>query len=155
VALERLEATVNWGAEPKTEGALPLALHQKCAPQLYQAKRQVQPVACDFEFVSKTGNRVFLKIAVRYRLDFRSPQPFDQGFFEIFRAMSAPGIAWPYLRELTSGLMARMGLPPLTLPLRVTLPVSTEPAQAPAGAAGPKSGGRPAKPGKAKRTTKN
>jgi hypothetical protein len=136
VALERLDARVNWAREPKTEGAVPLALHQGYATLPYQTDGQVQPVACDFEFVSKTSNRVFLKIVVRYRLAFRSPEPFDEPFFEIFQSMSAPGIAWPYLRELASGLMARMGLPPLTLPLRVTLPVAPQPAQEAPAAAG-------------------
>lgn len=152
VLLEELRAKVNWAIQPKESA--PLAIDEDFSLLPYQAAEQLQPVACAYTLTSKVRNRLFVKVAVRLRLQFRSADPFNERFFGIFRSHGVGAVAWPFLRELASSLTARMGLPPLTLPLRVTQPPATGPAQRPVAAAGPKSAERPAKPGKAKRAKK-
>jgi preprotein translocase subunit SecB len=57
------------------------------------------------------------RIEAEFGLRFASVQPISQPYFEIFRHINLPVNTWPYWRELVQSMAARMGWPPVTLPL--------------------------------------
>ncbi len=57
------------------------------------------------------------RIEAEFGLRFTSVQPIGQPYFEIFRDVNLPVNTWPYWRELVQAMTARMGWPPVTLPL--------------------------------------
>ncbi len=57
------------------------------------------------------------RIEAEFALRFKSVQPISQPYFEIFREVNLPVNTWPYWRELVQAMTARMGWPPVTLPL--------------------------------------
>ncbi|WP_119313922.1 hypothetical protein [Calidithermus terrae] len=65
------------------------------------------------------------RIEAEFGLRFTSAQPINQPYFEIFRDVNLPVNTWPYWRELVQAMTARMGWPPITMPLlkRGTRPV--------------------------------
>lgn len=129
VLLESLESRVNWAAMPDPGAGIPYTFGIEPEVMPYVPDNRAQPVGCDFTLTSKKGPSIFVQIKARYRLEFGSPESFTPGFFHIFGASSIPGIVWPYLRELSANVVARMGLPPLVLPALVTVPA---PGQSPA-----------------------
>lgn len=66
---------------------------------------------------SKTKRDYAFKISCSFRLKYRSEQPVEDGFMEIFLELNVPVNIWPYFREFVQNMMARMNLPPLTLGL--------------------------------------
>jgi len=59
---------------------------------------------------------------------YRTTQQHPQAVIEAFVANSSLLHAWPYIREFTHSMTAKMGLPPLVLPLLV---ITQGPSQAP------------------------
>lgn len=45
------------------------------------------------------------------------PEGDVEGYYDVFKEVSLPVNAWPYVREFVQSTMMRMGWPPLTLPL--------------------------------------
>lgn len=74
-------------------------------------------VSVTYRLKALRGRRQAIRIWVTYRLDFTATEAVTDDFFEVFRRTSLPGIVWPFVREVTQTISARMGLPPLTLPL--------------------------------------
>jgi len=66
---------------------------------------------------AKVRNKIFLKIEAAYELFFSSEEEISDEFFDIYREISLPFNIWPFFRELVNSLTARMGIPPITLPL--------------------------------------
>lgn len=64
------------------------------------------------------------RIEAKFGLRFTSTQPISQSYFEIFRGVNLPVNTWPYWRELVQEMVARMGWPPITLPLFKLVPTS-------------------------------
>lgn len=62
------------------------------------------------------------RIEAEFGLRFKSVQPISQPYFEIFRHFNLPVNTWPYWRELVQSMTARMGWPPITLPLLKRVP---------------------------------
>lgn len=122
VLLESLTTRVNRKSMPAAAKGIPYTFGLNHEALSYLADDHVQPVSCVFTLTSKTGRSVFVEIKARYRIEFGCPEPFKAGFFQIFSSSSIPHIVWPYARELAASVVARMGLPPLTLPALITVP---------------------------------
>jgi hypothetical protein len=60
-----------------------------------------------------------VQLEAEFRVEFKQAGPLPPGFDELFRETVVPRITTPYIRELTGSMAARMGLPPLTMPLEV------------------------------------
>lgn len=70
-----------------------------------------------YDITCQSGRKKCFRLQATYELGFESAEGFSEEFFEIFRRVSLPLYSWPYLRELAQNMAARMGLPPLVLPL--------------------------------------
>lgn len=59
------------------------------------------------------------KLKAVYKLEFQIKEHVDlsEEFKKMFSGGSAGIIIWPYLRELIQGILTRMDMPPLTLPM--------------------------------------
>ena len=74
-----------------------------------------------FTFQMKEGEgKPFLNIEMRYFAHFHPKSgTFDKKFSEKFAQSEARLIFWPYFRQATFDMTARMNIPPITLPLSV------------------------------------
>ncbi|MBD3378516.1 hypothetical protein GF406_26045 [candidate division KSB1 bacterium] len=70
-----------------------------------------------YTLLSKTENKIGLKIEAVYLISFKSIATIDDDFFDIYKSMSLPLITWPFFRELVNSITSRTNIPPLTLPL--------------------------------------
>ena len=79
-------------------------------------------VFCKYTFKAKGAEKEkpLVDIMVRFQLvyDLKGKADITQDFFEIYEEMSLGFIVWPYFREFIQNTLARMNLPPLTLPMR-------------------------------------
>jgi len=64
-----------------------------------------------------TGKRKCFTVSAEYTVVFDTEEDISQEFFEIFSVLNLPLTTWPFFRELVNSTTARMGIPPLTLPL--------------------------------------
>ncbi len=87
-----------------------------------------------------------VSVEAEFRVEFKAPEPLPPGFDVRFRESVLPRLTIPYVRELTGSLAARMGAPPLVMPLEV-FPTGPAPSGKPRG-------GAPAKPSKRTRPAK-
>jgi hypothetical protein len=55
-------------------------------------------------------------IRADYAVEYASPLPMTDAYFETFRALNLPLNTWPYFREFVHSTLARAGWPPTTLP---------------------------------------
>jgi hypothetical protein len=62
-------------------------------------------------------NQKGVNIKCCYEIVFKTDKDFTEEFFKIYADRSLPLNTWPYFREFVSSMVARMDLPPLTLPL--------------------------------------
>ncbi len=62
----------------------------------------------------------FIDITVSYKILYAILDDVEitKDFMDVFSELSLSFIVWPYFRELVQGLISRMNLPPLTLPMR-------------------------------------
>jgi preprotein translocase subunit SecB len=63
-----------------------------------------------------------LNISVTYCLVMHSKERFTKSFFQVFEGTSLAFNMWPFVREFVNSMTARMGVPPLTIPLYKTTP---------------------------------
>jgi preprotein translocase subunit SecB len=70
-----------------------------------------------YTLLSKTENKIGLKIEAVYLISFKSIATIDDDFYDIYKSMSLPLITWPFFRELVNSITSRTNIPPLTLPL--------------------------------------
>lgn len=59
----------------------------------------------------------YLQIAATFLVRLRSKEEFTADFYDIYKEVSLPLNTWPFFREYLHSNTARMGIPPLTLPL--------------------------------------
>lgn len=57
------------------------------------------------------------KISAAFDVLYKSTEPFNNDFFEVFKRTSLVLNTWPFFREFAQSLTQRMGIPPVTLPL--------------------------------------
>ncbi len=76
-------------------------------------------VKMDLRLVAADRDQVLLSIRVVFELSYRLPvsEEFDEEEMKSFADRNAVFNAWPYFREVVQTTTARMGLPPVTLPL--------------------------------------
>jgi hypothetical protein len=63
------------------------------------------------------AGRPLLRVESEFDLHFESPQPLRSDFAERFAQVEARLVIWPYFREFISNMTARMGIPPVAIPL--------------------------------------
>ena len=59
---------------------------------------------------------VHAEVAVTFGLRFSSGRPMDEPTFRVFKDVNLPVNTWPFLREIVSTTVGRMGWPSFTLP---------------------------------------
>lgn len=59
----------------------------------------------------------FLQVSATFLVRLRSKEEFTADFYDIYKEVSLPLNTWPFFREYLHSNTARMGIPPLTLPL--------------------------------------
>jgi len=67
---------------------------------------------------AKSKRRNVFEISVRFCVDFETKRDIPTEFFDIYNETSLPLQTFPYFREFVQSTVARMGLPPLIIPLR-------------------------------------
>jgi len=91
----------------------------------FEADNNQLKVISRYTFTAKGEDKEkpFLQITAVYRLLFSIKEgvKVTQDFFDVFQQLSLGIIVWPYFREFVQGLISRMNLPPLTLPMRKAL----------------------------------
>ncbi|NMC42382.1 MAG: hypothetical protein GYA46_00540 [candidate division Zixibacteria bacterium] len=102
-----------------------VALSFKEEIKLAHTSQDSARVFVDYSFRGKSGNRIVISIFVRFTVVFqlKSDSPFPVEFFDVYNKSSLPFQTFPYFREFVQSTVARMGLPPLVLPLRKSIPV--------------------------------
>jgi len=66
---------------------------------------------------SSDTNELIFKVSATFQLMFSTNFNFNEEFFDIYKNISLPLTTYPFFREFVFNTMARMNLPPLTLPL--------------------------------------
>lgn len=64
----------------------------------------------------ESGDRL-VEMGCEFEIGLRVGREMTAAYFEVFSKVSLPVSTWPYLREYTQSVVARMGLPPIVLPL--------------------------------------
>ncbi len=77
---------------------------------------------CNLSFSAKGEgkDKVGVKITAKYKIEYSKTEevPIQKEFTDIFYDQSLQFIVWPFFREHVQSMLARMNLPPLTLPMR-------------------------------------
>lgn len=76
---------------------------------------------CSLSIFAATPEDFTAEIKAEYLTEFVSKHEFTKEFFDIFKESSVKIIVWPYFREMVHGLMMKMGLPGLVLPIILNL----------------------------------
>ncbi|MFL6199141.1 MAG: hypothetical protein ACJ76J_08195 [Thermoanaerobaculia bacterium] len=80
-------------------------------------------IACDYTFNANTAGASAASVQVIYLLVYEvSGDPPTERDVEQFARVNGVYHSWPFLRQLLFDLTAKMGLPPLTLPVFQVLP---------------------------------
>jgi len=66
----------------------------------------------------KVKRKIFIKIQTTYTLEYHTDEDLPDNFFDIFLTTAVPVQVWPFVRQTYFDITSRMGLSPLTLPLR-------------------------------------
>lgn len=75
-------------------------------------------ILCTYNLTGKIGRKSVIKIKGVWNLLLLSPKiPMDDELYVLFHDINVKMIVFPYFRELVQSVVARMSLPPLTLPL--------------------------------------
>lgn len=69
-------------------------------------------------FRATSGKKRVFNLDATYLVTLIAEADLPTEFFELYKTYSLPLHTFPYLRELVHGVISRMGLPPLILPLR-------------------------------------
>lgn len=67
--------------------------------------------------IESDSNEELLKMNAEFDVVLQTEQELTREFAVIYKKVTLPLNIWPYLRELTSNLSYRLGIPPITLPL--------------------------------------
>lgn len=77
-------------------------------------------------FVAEESESSVGSIHASFDLTFESDVPITETYFEVFKNVNLTMNTWPYLREFTQNMIARVGWPSFTLPLYKPKPLRAE-----------------------------
>jgi preprotein translocase subunit SecB len=87
-------------------------------------------VICNYHFTASSGGATIADVQARYLLIYELlefDQEIEQDHLQQFAHANGTYHSWPFLRQLLFDLTAKMGLPPLTLPVFKVLPREARP----------------------------
>ena len=70
-----------------------------------------------FHLISKQKGQILLELRLSIRAHFTSPVKVDKTFLKLFEQNSLKLFTYPFLRQCVWDVTAKMGLPPLVLPI--------------------------------------
>jgi len=86
--------------------------------QIYQRTEGGFIVTHSGDLTLKVKRKIFIRIQTTYVLEYHTDVDLPDNFFEIFLITAVPVQVWPFVRQTYFDITSRMGLSPLTLPLR-------------------------------------
>ncbi|HEY3282260.1 MAG TPA: hypothetical protein VGN26_08315 [Armatimonadota bacterium] len=119
IALDALDARVDRRAWLQGEGQVEADLKREWSVvrDRPDAAALVATWVLRASIAGKVGARV--KATYRLALSSRSPVELSDDFLAIYASLSGDRQIWPYLRELTSSVGSKLGVPAPTLPMLV------------------------------------
>ena len=71
-----------------------------------------------FTLIGKSKNKTLLNIKAVYEIVYAKNKEISEEYIDAFANLNVPVNVWPFFRELCYSLTSRIGIQPLTLPVR-------------------------------------